>query len=67
MRLPIQRAGIEKARFLDLCEVLLLALNRAVAAGKALGPEAGLAELSNIPDSARLSDDPFYPAAQGEF
>jgi hypothetical protein len=63
----IQRAGIEKARFLDLCQVLLLALNRAVAAGKTLGPEAGLAELSNIPDSAKLSDYPFYPAAQGEF
>ena len=44
-----------------------MALNRAVALGKALGPEEGLAELSRIPDLAKLKDYPFYPAAQGEF
>jgi len=44
-----------------------VALNRAVALGNALGPEEGLAELNKIPDSARLKDYPFYPAAQGEF
>lgn len=45
----------------------IVALNRAVALGKALGPEEGLAELRKIPDSAKLKDYPFYPAAQGEF
>jgi len=45
----------------------IVALNRAVATGKALGPEEGLAELSKIPDAAKLKDYPFYPAAQGEF
>ena len=45
----------------------LVALNRAVAFGNALGPEAGLAELRKIPDPSKLKDYPFYPAAQGEF
>ena len=45
----------------------IVALNRAVALGKALGPEEGLAELKKIPDPAKLKDYPFYPAAQGEF
>jgi predicted RNA polymerase sigma factor len=45
----------------------IVALNRAVAAGKALGPEEGLVELKRIPESAKLRDYPFYPAAQGEF
>jgi RNA polymerase sigma-70 factor (ECF subfamily) len=45
----------------------IVALNRAVALGKALGPEQGLAELNKIPDAAKLNDYPFYPAAQGEF
>jgi predicted RNA polymerase sigma factor len=45
----------------------IVALNRAVAAGKAMGPEAGLAELSKIPDADKLKHYPFYPAAQGEF
>jgi predicted RNA polymerase sigma factor len=45
----------------------IVALNRAIALGKALGPEEGLAELRVIPDPARLKDYPFYPAAQGEF
>src|SRR5262245_716908 len=45
----------------------IVALNRAVALGNARGPEEGLAELKKIPDSARLKDYPFYPAAQGEF
>jgi len=45
----------------------IIALNRAVAAGNALGPEEGLAELSKIPDAAKLAGYPFYPAAYGEF
>jgi predicted RNA polymerase sigma factor len=45
----------------------VVALNRAVALGKALGPEEGLAELKKLPDAAKLKDYPFYPAAQGEF
>ena len=45
----------------------IVALNRAIALGKALGPEEGLAELRRIPDPAKLKDYPFYPAAQGEF
>lgn len=61
-------------RILELYDVLyrvkpspIVALNRAVAVGKARGPEAGLAELRKIADSARLESYPFYPAAQGEF
>jgi RNA polymerase sigma factor (sigma-70 family) len=45
----------------------IIALNRAVAVGNALGPEQGLAELRKIPEPARLRGYPFYPAAQGEF
>lgn len=45
----------------------IIALNRAIAAGNALGPATGLAELSQIPDSNKLKDYPFYPAACGEF
>jgi len=45
----------------------IVALNRAVAIGHARGPEAGLIELTNIPDAARLEHYPFYPAALGEF
>jgi predicted RNA polymerase sigma factor len=45
----------------------IVALNRAIALGKAQGPEEGLAELRKIPDPAKLKDYPFYPAAQGEF
>jgi RNA polymerase sigma-70 factor (ECF subfamily) len=45
----------------------IVALNRAVAVGKALGPEEGLAALNKMPDSTKLRDYPFYPAAQGEF
>ncbi|MCU1245570.1 MAG: polymerase sigma-70 factor, subfamily [Acidobacteria bacterium] len=57
-------------QILDLYETLLrlrpspiVALNRAIALGKARGPEAALATL---PDADRLRDYPFYPAAQGE-
>ena len=64
----------EWAKILELYEMLvrltpspIVALNRAIAVGKARGPEAGLAELRKIPDPARLKDYPFYPAAQGEF
>ncbi|HZS45882.1 MAG TPA: DUF6596 domain-containing protein [Blastocatellia bacterium] len=45
----------------------IVALNRAVAVGNTLGPEAGLEELSRIADSDRLKEYPFYPAARGEF
>jgi len=64
----------EWAKILELYDLLyrlkpspIVALNRAVALGKALGPEEGLAELQTIPDLAKLKDYPFYPAAQGEF
>ncbi|HTD48684.1 MAG TPA: sigma-70 family RNA polymerase sigma factor [bacterium] len=64
----------EWAKILELYDMLyrlkpspIVALNRAIAVGKARGPEAGLAELRTIPDPARLKDYPFYPAAQGEF
>lgn len=62
------------ARIVELYDLLyrlkpspIVALNRAVAIGQLLGPEKGLAELEQIPDSARLTNYPFYPAAQGEF
>jgi RNA polymerase sigma factor (sigma-70 family) len=61
-------------RILELYDVLyrlkptpIVALNRAVAAGKALGPEEGLLELNKIAEPDKLKDYPFYPAAQGEF
>jgi RNA polymerase sigma factor (sigma-70 family) len=64
----------EWAKILELYDLLyqlkvspVVALNRAVALGKALGPEEGLAELSKIPDTGKLKDYPFYPAAYGEF
>ena len=64
----------EWAKILELYDMLyrlkpspIVALNRAIALGKALGPEEGLAELRKIPDPARLKDYPFYPAAEGEF
>jgi predicted RNA polymerase sigma factor len=44
----------------------VVALNRAIAIGKAQGPDAGLAELLRIPDRDRLKNYPFYPAAQAE-
>jgi RNA polymerase sigma-70 factor (ECF subfamily) len=64
----------EWAKILELYDLLyrlkptpIVALNRAIALGKAVGPEEGLAELSKIPAPAKLKDYPFYPAAQGEF
>ena len=64
----------EWTKILELYDMLyrlrpspIVALNRAIALGKARGPEEGLAELGKICDSARLKDYPFYPAAQGEF
>jgi RNA polymerase sigma factor (sigma-70 family) len=45
----------------------IVALNRAVALGKAFGPEAGLAEIGKITEAAKLKDYPFLPAAEGEF
>lgn len=64
----------EWAKILELYDILyrlkpspIVALNRAVALGKVLGPEEGLVELRKIPDSGKLKDYPFYPAAEGEF
>ena len=45
----------------------IVALNRAVAIGKAEGPEKGLTEIGKISDLAKLKTYPFYPAAIGEF
>lgn len=45
----------------------VVALNRAIALGKAEGLEKGLEELKNIPGAEKLKDYPFYPAALGEF
>src|SRR5262249_14182015 len=54
---------IEWAKILELYDILyqmkpspIVALNRAIALGKAQGPEEGLAELRKIPDPARLKD-----------
>jgi len=64
----------EWAKILELYDALfrikpspIVALNRAIALGNALGPEEGLVEVRKIPDPARLKNYPFYPAAQGEF
>ncbi|MGH9762170.1 MAG: RNA polymerase sigma factor, partial [Blastocatellia bacterium] len=64
----------EWAKILELYDTLyrlkpspIVALNRAVALGRALGAEEGLAELRMIPSTAKLKDYPFYEAAQGEF
>jgi RNA polymerase sigma factor (sigma-70 family) len=64
----------EWAKILELYDMLyrlkpspIVALNRAIALGNALGPEEGLAELRKIPDPTRLKNYPFYPAAHGEF
>jgi RNA polymerase sigma-70 factor (ECF subfamily) len=43
-----------------------IALNRAIALGKACGLEEGLSALTNIQNSALLKDYPFYSAAQGK-
>ena len=45
----------------------IVALNRAIAYGKAFEPDDGLAELEKIDDSRKLKEYPFYPAAHGEF
>src|SRR5262249_29676460 len=45
----------------------VVALNRAIASGKASGAETGIAELNNIPDKDKLKHYPFYPAALAEF
>jgi len=45
----------------------VVALNRAIAVGMALGPEAGLRALSAIEDKGRLSRSPFLDAAVAEF
>jgi RNA polymerase sigma factor (sigma-70 family) len=45
----------------------VVALNRAIALGKAEGLEKGLEALENLPGADKLKDYPFYPAALGEF
>lgn len=64
----------EWGRILELYNLLyhlkptpVVALNRAIAVGKAKGPEEGLKELANIPEADKLKEYPFYPAAFGEF
>ncbi len=64
----------EWGRILELYDLLyhlkpspVVGLNRAIAVGKAKGPEEGLAELGRITDAGKLKDYPFYPAAFGEF
>jgi RNA polymerase sigma-70 factor (ECF subfamily) len=64
----------EWAKILELYDLLyrlkptpIVALNRAIAMGNAVGPEEGLDELSKISDHDKLKDYPFYQAAQGEF
>jgi RNA polymerase sigma-70 factor (ECF subfamily) len=59
---------------LDLYDTLVrlkptpvVALNRAIALGKAKGAAAGLEALGRIADADRLAAYPFYAAAEGEF
>jgi predicted RNA polymerase sigma factor len=64
----------EWGKILELYDLLyhlkpspVVGLNRAIAVGKAKGPEKGLEELGKIPDAEKLKGYPFYPAAFGEF
>ena len=67
-------AGTDWAAIRDLYDTLyrlkptpVIALNRAIAIGKAEGATAGLDAMSRIADSERLAAYPFYAAAEGEF
>ncbi len=67
-------AETEWGRILELYNLLyhlkptpVVALNRAIALGKAEGLEKGLEELRNLPGAGKLREYPFYPAALGEF
>lgn len=67
-------AETEWGKILELYNLLyhlnptpVVALNRAIALGKAEGPGKGLEALKAIPDAGKLKDYPFYPAALGEF
>lgn len=67
-------ADTEWGKILELYNLLyhlkptpVVALNRAIALGKAEGLEKGLEELKNIPGAEKLKEYPFYPAALGEF
>lgn len=67
-------AETEWAKILELYNLLyhlkptpVVALNRAIAVGKAEGLEKGLEELKNIQGAEKLKEYPFYPAALGEF
>lgn len=44
----------------------IVALNRAIALGRAVGPEAGLEALQAIPGKRRLNQYPFFEAAAGD-
>jgi len=67
-------AETEWGKILELYNLLyhlkptpVVALNQAIALGKAEGLEKGLEALKNLPGADKLKDYPFYPAAQGEF
>jgi RNA polymerase sigma factor (sigma-70 family) len=64
----------EWAKILELYDLLyhlkptpVVALNQAIALGKAEGLEKGLEALKNLPGADKLKEYPFYPAALGEF
>ena len=67
-------AETEWEKILELYDLLyhlkptpVVALNRAIALGKAEGLDKGLEALKDIPGADKLKDYPFYPAALGEF
>jgi RNA polymerase sigma-70 factor (ECF subfamily) len=53
-------------RLMDVAPSPVVALNRAIAVAQRDGPDSGLDALRAIPDSDRLREYPFYPAALGE-
>jgi len=53
-------------RLMDVAPSPWVPLNRAIAIAQTDGPDSGLEALHAIPDSDRLSQYPFYPAALGE-
>ncbi len=67
-------AETEWGKILELYNLLyhlkptpVVALNHAIALGKAEGLEKGLEALKNLPGADKLKEYPFYPAAMGEF
>jgi RNA polymerase sigma factor (sigma-70 family) len=53
-------------RLMHVAPSPVVALNRAIAIAQTDGPDSGLDALRAIPDSDRLREYPFYPAALGE-